>query len=138
MQAAVDAYAGPFLDGDDDGWILQERERLHSLFVMTALELMKVAARRGDHEQALDFGRRILAIDPLRESVQRQVMLLLVLNGQRADAIRAYQSLHTMLRADLGVEPMPDTIQLYEEIVSGEIFDRLGSYSAHQFEMRPS
>lgn len=130
---AVARYRGPFLDGDDGDWVLQERERLHCLFVRSTLELMRAAARRGLHENALDCGRRILALDPLRESVQREVMLLLVLNGQRADAIHAYQRLRGLLKADLGIEPMPDTRRLHHDIVSGAIFENLGAYSGSYF-----
>lgn len=122
ISRAVDDYAGPFMDGYDDDWVLQERERLHCLFVRGAYELMRTAAMQGQYEVALDFGRRILAMDPLRESIQREVMLLLALNGQRADAIRTYQRLIVLLKSELGIEPMPGTKQLYGDIVSGAIF----------------
>jgi DNA-binding SARP family transcriptional activator len=92
-----------------------------------------LAARRGLHEHALDCGRRILALDPLRESVQREMMLLLVLNGQRADAIHAYQRLRGLLKADLGIEPMPDTRRLHHDIVSGAIFDNIDAYAGSYF-----
>lgn len=136
--AAVEGYVGPFLAGDEGDWVLQERERLHCLFVRSSLELMRAAARRGQHERALDHGRRILATDPFRESVQRDVMLLLILNGQRADAVHAYQHLKSVLRSDLGIDPMPDTKLLHEQILSGEIFDRLNSYKSIHFGMQPS
>jgi DNA-binding SARP family transcriptional activator len=131
--AAVEAYIGPFLDGDDGDWVLQERERLHCLFVRTTLELMRVTARRGQYERALEYGRRILASDPLRESVQCDVMVLLVLNGQRAEAIHAYQRLKSVLKSDLGVDPMPDTKRLHQEILSGEIFNVLNGYTSMHF-----
>jgi DNA-binding SARP family transcriptional activator len=35
ISVAIDGYAGPFLDGHDCDWVLQERERLHRLFVRT-------------------------------------------------------------------------------------------------------
>jgi DNA-binding SARP family transcriptional activator len=122
IRRAVDGYAGPFMDGYDDDWVLQERERLHCLFVRSAVELMRTATMQGQYEVALDFGRRILATDPLRESIQREVMLLLALNGQRVEAIRTYQRLMAPLKSELGIEPMPDTKQLYSDIVSGAIF----------------
>ena len=131
--AAVDHYGGPFLDGYDGDWVLQERERLHCLFVASTLELMRSSARRGNYERALEYGRKILATDPLRESVQRDVMVLLVLDGQRADAIRNYQNLRSILKTDLGIDPMPDTKRLHEDILSGGIFDRLDTIACAQF-----
>lgn len=133
VTAALDGYAGPFLDGCDGEWILQERERLHCLFVRGTFELMRNAAMQGRYEHALAFGRRILAADPLRESVQRDVMLLLVLNGQRVEAIRSYKRLVSLMRAELNIDPMPETTQLHAKIVSGEIFNLLTEYARAQF-----
>jgi DNA-binding SARP family transcriptional activator len=136
ISAAVDGYHGPFLDGYDGEWVLQERERLHCIFVRSTVELMRVAAIRGSYERALDFGRRILVMDPLRESVQRDVMLLLVLNGQRVEAIRAYQRLVTLLRTELDIDPMPETKRLNQEILSGELFGGIQRYVQAQFGTR--
>jgi len=122
--SAVDEYKGPFLDGHDDEWILQERERIHCIFVRATFALMRDAAMRGQLERSLDFGRRILAVDPLRESVQRDVMLLLVLNGQRVEAIRMYRRLVALLKSELDIAPMPETERLHSDIVSGKIFEQ--------------
>jgi DNA-binding SARP family transcriptional activator len=131
--ATVDIYEGPFMDGYDGGWTVQERERLHSLFVRGMLELMRAAAVRGRYELALDIGRRILTVDVLRERIQQEVMLLLVLNGQRGEAIRAYRRLAGLLKSELDIEPMPDTKRLHDDIRSGDIFGRLQDYGATQF-----
>jgi DNA-binding SARP family transcriptional activator len=133
VSSAVDSYGGPFLDGYDGDWVFQERERLHCLFVRSTFELMRTAAIQGRYEHALDFGRRILTMDALRESIQRNVMLLLVLNGQRVEAIRAYQRMADLLKSDLDIEPMPETKRLHKAILSGEIFDRLQDYALAEF-----
>lgn len=133
VRAAVESYAGPFLDGYDAEWIIQERERLHNLFVRTTFELMRIAAVQGRYEDALHFGRQILTADPLREDIQRSVMLLLVLNGQRVDAIRTYQRLVSLLRSELDIGPMPETKRLHHHIVSEEIFVLIDQYSNAAF-----
>jgi DNA-binding SARP family transcriptional activator len=133
LDAAIDLYGGPFMDGHDDGWILRERERLHGLFVRAMFEAMRGAAIQGRYEAALDLGRRILATDMLRERIQQHVMLLLVLNGQRGEAIRAYQRLVALLKSELDIEPMPETKRLHDDIRSGDIFGRLQDYVATQF-----
>lgn len=120
--SALDCYTGPFLEGDDGDWVLQERERLHNLYITGNLELMRSCARRCELERALTFGRQILVTDPLRESVQRDVMLLLALTGYPADALISYQRLRSLLKAELGIEPMPDTRQLHEDIVTGNLY----------------
>jgi DNA-binding SARP family transcriptional activator len=131
--AAFEAYGGAFMDGHDGDWILQERERLHCLFVRGMLELMRAAAMQRRYEFALDLGRRILAVDVLRERIQQDVMLLLVLNGQRGEAIRTYQRLAGLLRTELDIEPMPETKRLHDDILTGEIFGRLQDYVCTQF-----
>ncbi|MBR1031471.1 BTAD domain-containing putative transcriptional regulator [Bradyrhizobium liaoningense] len=135
VSSAVDSYGGPFLDGYDGDWIFQERERLHCLFVRSTFELMRASAIQGRYEHALEFGRRILAMDALRESVQRNVMLLLVLNGQRGEAIRAYQRLANLLRSELDIEPMPETRRLHQVILSGEIFGRIHEHVIGEFNL---
>ncbi len=125
LKAAVGLYNGPFLDGLDGDWVLQARERLHCIYVRGLLLLMADAAAQGDFEGALDAARQVLAADPLRESVQRHVMRLYVLNGQRAEAIRQFERCRCLLDEECGVEPMPQTNRLHEEIRSGAIFAAL-------------
>jgi DNA-binding SARP family transcriptional activator len=133
VSSAVDGYGGPFLDGYDGDWVFQERERLHCIFIRSTFELMRAAAIQGRYEHALDFGRRILAMDSLRENIHRDVMLLLVLNGQRVQAIRMYQRLVNLLKSELDIDPMPETKRLHNDILSGEIFDRLQDYAFAEF-----
>ncbi|MBS0248462.1 MAG: winged helix-turn-helix domain-containing protein [Proteobacteria bacterium] len=133
ISRTVENYGGPFLDGYDDDWVLQERERLHCLFIRSTFELMRVAASQGYYERALDFGRRLLAVDPLRESIQQDMMLLLLLNGQRVEAIRTYQRLVEKLRSELDIGPMPETVRLHSDILSGEVFGRLQDYLVAHF-----
>ena len=70
------------------------------------------------------------------ESIQRDVMLLLVLDGQRVEAIRSYQRFAEGLRAELDIDPMPETKQLYSDIRSGKIFGELPNYVSDRFKGR--
>jgi DNA-binding SARP family transcriptional activator len=133
LQSAVDGYGGPFLDGDDDDWIVLERERLQCLYMRALLELMNGAARDKRYEDALDYGRTILGQDSLRESVHRNMMLLLVMNGQRAEAIHHYGRCKRLLSQELSIDPMPETMQLAELIRSSEIYAKLGELIETQF-----
>ena len=125
LDRAVELYTGPFLDGDDDDWILEQRERLHCLYVRALNALMYGLSEQNRYEDALACGRRILAADPMRETIQRSVMLLYVLNGQRIEALRQFERCVRVLRDDCDVEPMPETQELNSLIRSGEIFSRL-------------
>ena len=105
LDRAVELYTGPFLDGDDDDWILEQRERLHCLYVRALTALMLWLSEQDRYEDALACGRRILSADPMRETIQRCVMLLYVLNGQRREAIRQFERCVRILRNDCDVEP---------------------------------
>lgn len=137
LQAAVQLYRGPYLDGDDNDWIVPCRERFHCLYVRALNDLLRRHAREGRLEEALDCGRRILAADPLREHVQREVMLLYVLNGQSARALRQFARCADLLREECGVEPMPETVELVERIRDGTVFAHLPVLAAAAFSDAP-
>ena len=81
---------------------------------------MRDAAVRGELDNALLFGQEILEIDPFREGTQREVMVLYVRNGQRVRAIRQYRALKTLLQAELKIEPMFETTNLYCRITENQ------------------
>jgi DNA-binding SARP family transcriptional activator len=133
LETAVETYAAPFLEGEDADWILEERERLHSLYVRAACELVRAYGRTERYEEAIATARRILASDPFRESIHRDLTILLVLNGQRADAMRHHQKWAALFKRELGIDPMPETLELADEIRSGRIFERLTALQASHF-----
>lgn len=108
----------PFLGECASEWVLIERERLFNLQIRGLTLLMQDAGEGGRIEDALDFGRRILRMDPMRECVQRQVMWLHVLSGHQANALRQYRDCARVLEKELGVAPMAETRALYEFILS--------------------
>ena len=106
--AAVEAYAGPFLEGvslsdayDFDDWLFLERERLLSLFLSALCRLDDHYTTLGDHERAADVARRVLSEDPLREDVHRSLMLHLAAAGQRAAALTQYGVCKDLLAKEL-------------------------------------
>lgn len=125
---ALAKYSGPFLEGEDEDWILVERERLHSLYVRAAHELARLYARATRYDEAVEILRGVLAYDPFRETSHRDLMILFVLNGQRADALRYHERWSSMMRRELGISPMPRTIELMALIRSDRIFQRLDEF----------
>jgi DNA-binding SARP family transcriptional activator len=125
LESAIQNYAGPFLEGEDADWILEERERLHTLYVRAESELMRCYGNGECYEDAIAAARRILVTDPFRESIFRCLALLLVLNGQRGKALSHYEQWRTVFLTELGVDPMPQTVCLAEDIRSGKVFDKM-------------
>jgi DNA-binding SARP family transcriptional activator len=114
--AALHRYKGPFLDGDDGSWILEERERLHSLFVQTTMLTVCRLGAVGRYHDAVDLARRALRFDPYREELVRYLLMLLVLDERRCEAIQYFQSWTNALKAELGITPLPATRKLLDEI----------------------
>ena len=79
---------------------------------------MQDAGLKRVYEDALEYGRRILAADPFREKIQCAVMWLYVLSGQRAHALRQYRDYEALLDHELDIRPMPETRALHAHIIS--------------------
>jgi DNA-binding SARP family transcriptional activator len=65
---------------------------------------------------AVAHAREAVRLDPYRESGYRRLMRLLAANGDRADAVRAYQQCRDLLDKELGVAPSAETESLYREL----------------------
>lgn len=133
LEAAAECYTGPFLDGDDADWILEERERLHSLFIRGASELLRFYGRDQRYEEGIAIGRRLLALDPFRESIHRSLLILLVLNGQQAEALRHHERWAEAFRRELDIEPMPQTLRLAALVRSGKLFEQFDQIKNQYF-----
>ena len=120
LQSGLERYAGDLLEGFDDDWILPERERLRCAYINALACQMHNLKLRGRYEAALACGRRILAREPLRESIHREMMRLYAGNGERAEALRHYARCGELLARELGVQPMPETRALYNELRARE------------------
>ena len=115
---ALKLYQGDFLPGClYEDWAAAERERLLALFLTTAERLTRLLAARAEWEQCLVVCRLILARDNCWEEAYRLMMLALWKQGNRAAAIRTYEKCSTILAEELGIEPMPQTLKLYNAIV---------------------
>jgi DNA-binding SARP family transcriptional activator len=106
-----------FLEGLSSEWVLIERERVFNLQIRGLTLLMQDLAGNGQIEEALEYGRCILRMDPMRECIHRLVMWLHMLNGHQANAIRQYLECTRILEDELRVSPMPETRALYDYIV---------------------
>lgn len=120
LDAALRLYTAPLLDGRYEPWVLQERERLHRLFLAGQTHLMRWHRGRGEPEQALACGQRLLQRDPLHEETHREVMQLYAALGQRGLALQQYRACREALARELEVEPAEETLEAYRRIAGTE------------------
>jgi DNA-binding SARP family transcriptional activator/pimeloyl-ACP methyl ester carboxylesterase len=121
LEEAVTLYAGDLLPDCDEEWLWLERESIRESFASLLADLMHQSHQQGATSQALIYGRRLLHLDPLREEVVRQLMVLRYEMGDRAGALQVYQSFAARLEEELGVPPMPGTSSLYEAVLRDEV-----------------
>ncbi len=118
LRRALERYRGAFLEGSDSDWVLRARERYRCLHARGMAILMRAYTMAGRIEEALDCGRAILQQDEFRETTQRAVIWLHVMNGQRGEAIAQYRRLKQRLMDEIGIEPMRETTSLYYHILT--------------------
>jgi len=116
LESAVDIYKGDLLESVYEDWCLYERERLRLAFINILLQLVDHHVRKGTYSRGLEYGRRVLKLDPTREKVHRHIMMIHWLAGDREAALQQYRSCCDVLQIQLGLEPMGETKQLYESI----------------------
>jgi DNA-binding SARP family transcriptional activator len=118
LRCAIGLYRGDFLEDCYDDWALYERERRREQYLSALLRLLAWDQAAGAHDAALQSALRLVQADPLREDGHRALMRLYYLLGRPSDALRAYESCRVVLEQELGVEPDPETLSLYEEILA--------------------
>ncbi len=126
--AAVDLYRGEFLAGfalNDcpafEEWLFLQRERQHLLMLQALHDLTVYAEANGKLESALGFTLRQIELDPLRESAYRQQMHILAAQGDRSSAVESFERCRRMINTELGVDVEPETLTLYQHILSLQV-----------------
>jgi DNA-binding transcriptional activator of the SARP family len=121
LENSMQVYRGDLLEGCYDDWALRERERIRDLYLNGLAYLMHYEKYHGSYEKGLVYGGQILKMDPLREEIHRDMIRLYIANGQRALAVRQYETCCEILRNELKIEPMEETKRLYTQIVSDAV-----------------
>jgi DNA-binding SARP family transcriptional activator len=117
---AVSFYSGELLPDCYEEWCTLERERLQCLYLRALGRLVSYHARRQHYDQAIDYARRILSADGLREEVHRALIDLYLSAGQPAAALRQYRACEDVLQRELAVKPAPETQALLARILASQ------------------
>jgi len=105
--------ADQLLPGEDGGWLEPYRAQADAV-ALQALELVaRSAGALGDHHLAAEAGRRAVAANPLDERSHRTLVRALQRGGDRAGVVLAYEACRAVLADQLGVDPAPETVQVY-------------------------
>jgi len=126
LEEAVALYQGDLLEGltlqepPFEEWLLAERLRLRELAQDALARLITQQRDAGAHDEAVQTALRLVALDPLQESVHRTLMRLYTQLGRRGAALRQYQHCVAALQRELRAEPDDETRALYQQILKRE------------------
>jgi DNA-binding SARP family transcriptional activator len=121
LRRGVALYKSDILLDLADDWALREREKHRRTYLNALWRLMQVATIRREYAQGIGYAQAILDSDGLREDVHRELMRLFVLNGQRAQALRQFECCRELLRHELAIQPMKETLAMYQRIAESAI-----------------
>ncbi len=118
FERALGQWRGQALaDANGAAWALGERARLNEL--RCAVEELRIDARMalGQHRDVVGSAEAAVEAAPLREHRWLTLMLALYRCGRRADALRAFQRMRTLLAEELGLEPSNELFEMERAIL---------------------
>jgi len=118
LQAAETLYEGDFLAEDlYEEWPVARREELRDAYLDLLDRLSRHFYDTGEDGLCVVYCRKLLEIDACREDIHRRLMRVFARRGERTLALRQYHRCVEALRAELDVEPLAETVSLYEKIL---------------------
>jgi LuxR family maltose regulon positive regulatory protein len=115
-QSAVDIYRGEFMQGSYDPWADEQRSYYRKQYLQLIEALAGVAQKRGDWFKSIQLAQQILNDDPFREDIHCLLMHAHAALGNKGAVREQYESLKVLLRKELGVEPVGETVNTYREL----------------------
>jgi len=121
LQEAIGLYAGDFLeDIAQSDWTLERQEELRRSYGESLLLLGGLLVSQERPAEAKDAYHKAISHDRFLEEAHRGLMRSQVALGEPGSALRQYEELAKMLREQLGASPAPETVALYESLLTRE------------------
>jgi DNA-binding SARP family transcriptional activator len=117
---ALNTAARGFLMGLEGAWVEAQRRLVHDVHVRALEAVAATGLGLGEHEvlSAERSGRRLVGLEPFRESGYRYLMRALEARGNTAEALRVYERLRRTLRDELGAAPGAESQELHRLLLA--------------------
>lgn len=116
-EAARTLYAGDFLAEDRYAvWAIPQRRELQNEYRDLLTGLAEAYAALGRYTEAIQAGKTALEVDPMLESVYRQLMRYYYCAGDKGQALKIYRNCAKLFDELFGEGPTPQTKHLFEAI----------------------
>jgi DNA-binding SARP family transcriptional activator/tetratricopeptide (TPR) repeat protein len=120
---ALEHHHGGLLEGFNvpgaigfEDWLETSREHFSGLLVRALANRVRALETNGDLRAAVQTQQRLVALDELQESATRGLMRLHAKLGDRVAALEAFDRFERILKSELGLQPLPETIALARRI----------------------
>ena len=120
LTTALQLYEDDLLPGLYDDWLTPLREEYRNRVSEVLQRLATLFEEQREYAAAIPCAERLVALDPLGESHHQLLIRLHAANQDRSSALRAYHQCMRVLRREMGVDPGPATVELFERILKAE------------------
>lgn len=117
LEAAFALYRGEYMAGIYEPWADERRGYYSEQFSRVLSGLAKQAVAEKKWANALKFANEILREDPYREDIHRLIMKVLAAQGKPAAVKDQFDSLSSLLKKDLGIEPANETKKVFQDLM---------------------
>jgi serine/threonine-protein kinase len=128
FERAMELYTGPFLDGfrlpsvpEFEYWMEEERARVDRMLAAALERLFQAARDKPDPTAAVQWSRRLTALEPLKAQYTVGLMHALLSAGDRAGALQHARVYEELIAQELDLPPDKSVVELARQIRSGAI-----------------
>lgn len=119
-ERAAALYQGEYLQNLYYEWVFPERRRLAQAYLNALQELAVYHLSIRAPRKAVEYIEKAIPLDALNEDLYCLSMRGYAGLGDRSNVARVYAELQKLLHNELNTKPMPGTVTLYKELMSGD------------------
>ena len=120
-EKACRLYTGPFLPEDKYAdWSFLQREHLSRVYIDMCKTLTGHYLKVTSYEDAEKWATAVLKENHCDEAAHRQLMQIYAAQGRRSEALQQFQRCERVLREELAVQPLPETVQVVQMILKSD------------------
>ena len=117
LRKAVEIYKGDYLPEIDEQWVLPDRQKYRNMHMRNLMELSGLYLSQKDYERAQQFCQMAIREDACEEEAYRLSMQIFAQMGNKAAISRQYQLCQANLHEEVGADPSPQTVFLFEKLM---------------------
>jgi DNA-binding SARP family transcriptional activator len=118
-EKACRLYTGTFLPEDlYADWSSLQREHLNRIYLTMCRVITDHYLRTKRYEDAAKWATAILNVNRCDEGAHRQLIQIYAAQGLRSEALQQYQRCEYLLREELGVAPLPETMHVLQKLLT--------------------